>query len=67
MKTIKVKPRDGLIVRREENGKTISANGEDVPNTTYYRRRMKDGDLVNLDAAKTKAAVKKSTAKEGAE
>jgi hypothetical protein len=58
---LKVKPAPGVNVRRVENGKHIDAKGEDVPNNSYYRRRIKDGDLIDINAAKsdTKAAVKK--------
>jgi hypothetical protein len=58
---LKVKPREGVNVRRVESGKHIDAKGEDVPNNSYYRRRIKDGDLIDINAAKpdTKVAVKK--------
>lgn len=58
---LKVKPAQGVNVRRVENGKHIDAKGEDVPNNSYYRRRIKDGDLIDINAAKsdTKVAAKK--------
>jgi hypothetical protein len=58
---LKVKPREGVNVRRVESGKHIDAKGEDVPNNSYYRRRIKDGDLIDINAAKsdTKVAAKK--------
>lgn len=57
---LKVKPREGVNVRRQENGMHI-AEGEYVPNNSFYRRRIKDGDLIKIEenAATEKAPVKK--------
>lgn len=43
-----VKPaRPGLIVRQPEHGgEPLPAEGAVVPPTTYWRRRLKDGDIV---------------------
>lgn len=57
MDKLHVKPADGRQVRRED-GSIIPADGAQVPNSTYYRRRIKDGDLVKVDS---------KTAKKGAE
>ncbi|CCU70937.1 DUF2635 domain-containing protein [Thalassolituus oleivorans] len=58
---LKVKPAEGVNVRRIENGKHIAAAGEEVPNNSFYRRRIKDGDLIDINAGKsdTKVAAKK--------
>lgn len=57
MDKLHVKPAEGRQVRRED-GSIIPAEGAQVPNSTYYRRRIKDGDLVKVDS---------KTAKKGAE
>jgi len=56
---LKVKPAPGVNVRRQ-NGMHI-AEGEYVPNNSFYRRRIKDGDLIKIEenAAAEKATVKK--------
>ncbi len=42
-----VKPADGLIVSRENPAEgDIPAEGAEVALTSYYRRRLADGDLV---------------------
>lgn len=46
--TTKVQPAKGLQVR-QENGTPIPAKGMEVVLTKYYRRRLKDGDLVLMD------------------
>ena len=63
--TIKVKPREGVSVRRIENGEKIPTGGATVPNNSYYHRRIKDGDLIDT-AAKTTKPVAKPAAKKGA-
>ena len=48
-----LKPVKDMLVRTEDATRYVEADGEDLPNSAYYRRRMKDGDLVD--------ATKKST------
>lgn len=58
LKKVKVKPKDGLQVRFE-NGQVMPSAGADVVLTSYYRRRLNDGDLVRVETATaTKAAAK---------
>lgn len=60
--TIFVKPKDGQHVRHEASHKRVDTSGEHVPNSSYYRRRINDGDLVIVTTAPAqKAAAKKST------
>ena len=59
-----VKPAEGVNVRRVENGKHIDAKGELVPNNSFYRRRIKDGDLIDMNASE-KAAAEKAPLKKG--
>ena len=58
--TIRVKPRDGVSVRRVENGTKIPLQGADVPDNSYYQRRIADGDLIKIKPSKT-VATKKTT------
>lgn len=54
--TLKVRPKDGVQVRKED-GSLMPKAGCDVPNNTYYRRRLRDGDLV--ESKPTKKGVAK--------
>ena len=48
---IQVRPREGLRVRYEDPARGhVPPEGADVVLTTYYRRRIADGDLVLVDA-----------------
>ncbi|HDL8234137.1 TPA: DUF2635 domain-containing protein [Yersinia enterocolitica] len=48
---MKVKARDGVRVPREENARRyIEQEPVDVPQSTYYLRRLNDGDLVEVSA-----------------
>ncbi|UEX76990.1 DUF2635 domain-containing protein [Sediminicurvatus halobius] len=40
-----LKPRDGLQVRKPD-GRVLAAEGERVALTSYWRRRLRDGDVV---------------------
>lgn len=59
-KSITLKPRDGLQVRRPD-GRVLTPAGETVPDSPYWRRRLRDGDVVKTTAkrqAKAAAATK---------
>jgi hypothetical protein len=60
MKTLFVTPKTGVVVRREDTLKPLSEQGETVPDCSYYRRRIADGDLV-----KGTEPAPKSTGKKG--
>lgn len=45
MQTIKVKPKPGLKVLWPEDRRELKAEGEDVPRTSYWLRRVKSGDV----------------------
>ena len=48
-----VKPAPGMLVRFEDPSRGhIPADGAEVPVTSYYRRRMRDGDLIAAPAPK---------------
>ena len=44
--TLKVRPIKGVQVRKED-GSVMPEKGCEVPNNSYYRRRLRDGDLVD--------------------
>lgn len=47
MNTIFVKPaREGLIVRDPITKQIMPADGKEVTDSTYWRRRLRDGDVV---------------------
>jgi hypothetical protein len=52
---VKVTPKEGLRVRKE-NGQLIAAAGSEVVLNSYYRRRINDGDLL-LDKSKKETAT----------
>lgn len=45
MAFIKVKPKQGYIVRHPETLRILNANGEEVTHSSYWERRIKDGDV----------------------
>lgn len=40
-----VKPKDGLIVRDPATKRIIAAEGSEVPQSGYWMRRLRDGDV----------------------
>ncbi|MGO2354638.1 MAG: DUF2635 domain-containing protein [Marinomonas foliarum] len=60
LKKVKVKPKDGLQVRFE-NGQVMPSAGADVVLTSYYRRRLNDGDLVHVESKKAAATTAAKT------
>ena len=58
-----VKPNNGLSVRCPVKGSPLPKDGAEVPDNTFWRRRLRDGDVVN---AEPKAVAKtRSHKKEG--
>jgi hypothetical protein len=45
-KRLFLKPAEGRIVRREDDRELWPAEGDWTERTSYVRRRLKDGDLV---------------------
>ena len=45
MNTIQVVPVNGKLVRKEDGSGFIAEQGEAVPESIYYLRRIDDGDL----------------------
>lgn len=58
-----VRPGDGRVVYREDGARVIPDEGESVPLTTYYLRRLSDGDLVSAPRARPKRAPKSAEPK----
>lgn len=73
MAKILLKPREGVKVRAEDGSRFIDPKGEKLAMTRYYRARVEDGDLVDVEARKAatkaekapKAAGPKTEQKEG--
>jgi cytoskeletal protein RodZ len=54
-----VKPEAGRTVRDPVKGTLLPEEGAEVPESTFWNRRLRDGDVVKTDAAQqTKAASK---------
>jgi len=48
MNTIKIKPADGLTVRDPETRHPLAAKGETKAKNSYWMRRLRDGDVVEV-------------------
>ena len=61
-----VKAAPGLKVPREDKPRTYITDAKpvEVPENTYYLRRLAEGDLVRADAAKPQQAAKTEGKKE---
>ncbi|QJT15263.1 DUF2635 domain-containing protein [Aeromonas sp. 2692-1] len=53
-----LKPKEGLIIRKPDGSK-LAAEGERVPRTSFWLKRLADGDVVNMKPA-AKATNKKA-------
>jgi len=60
-----VKPKDGLSVRDPVKGSPLPAEGAEVPDTIFWRRRVRDGDVSITEKPVTTSVVtaKSTTAK----
>ncbi|MDX9860886.1 MAG: DUF2635 domain-containing protein [Rhodospirillales bacterium] len=47
-----LKPADPKIKVRKPDGSHLAPEGEDLPDTPYWRRRLKDGDVINTRPVK---------------
>lgn len=57
--TIKLKPAKGLLVAVPGERRNLREEGETVAITTYWRRRLADGDVVEIKGGESAAAAKK--------
>jgi len=58
MDTITVKAAEGLLVPREDNHRTYITEAEavTVPASTYYLRRIAEGDLIQVESAQVESS-----------
>jgi hypothetical protein len=63
MNTLNIKPaKENLIVRMpEKNNQPLPATGCEVPDNNYWRRRLHDGDVVQIEAPAVVKAGKPNT------
>lgn len=47
---MRVKPQDGMVVRNPIDGSRLPGSGKNVPNNSYWRRRLAAGDVVPVSA-----------------
>ena len=47
---MRVKPQEGKIVRNPLDGSRIPSGGRNVPNNSFWRRRLAAGDVVPAEA-----------------
>lgn len=52
-----VKPKEGAKIPRPENGRMLKPEGEEVDQSTYWRRRASDGDVTVTEVAQPVAPV----------
>lgn len=67
-KKVKVNVAEGKLVRHPLTNLPVK-DGDEVPLSTYFYRKIKDGDLIEVGAEQkvtTKKAVKKKAAKKSA-
>ncbi|WP_411197245.1 DUF2635 domain-containing protein [Klebsiella variicola] len=57
-----VKPKDGLSVRCPVRGEALPKEGAEVPDNTFWRRRLKDGDVSLVLEKSEKNTAKKEDA-----
>jgi len=51
---IKLKPAKGMLVRDPETGRHLDSKGENKPRSSYWLRRLNDGDVVEISGGKSK-------------
>lgn len=58
-KTVHIRPRAGAVVRDPETMQPLAEAGEHKPLSTFWRRRLRDGDVVEVKAEKPSLASTK--------
>lgn len=46
---MKIKPREGLIIRDPNSFEPLLAEGEDKPQTAYWLNHLKNGDVIVVE------------------
>ncbi|NOI14836.1 DUF2635 domain-containing protein [Vibrio hepatarius] len=59
--SITVKPAKKGVKVRKEDGKYLDEKGEQAKRTGFWIRRIKQGDVIDVEAEKAKAAAAKKT------
>lgn len=54
-----VKPKDGLSVRCPVKGEALPNSGAEVPDNTFWMRRLRDGDVTLVENKKPKNEERK--------
>ncbi|BBQ83933.1 DUF2635 domain-containing protein [Kluyvera cryocrescens] len=49
---LKIKPAPGRTVRDPQTMKLLAVDGETKPQTSFWLRRLKDGDVLPVEATK---------------
>lgn len=55
MQTVRIKPAAGLLVRLEDGSGYLAAEGQTVPLTGYWHRRIADCDVEEMPAEEASA------------
>lgn len=55
MSNLFLKPSPGLIVRDPESGEILPAEGRHKTDNEFWRRRLRDGDVIEADPAAEKS------------
>lgn len=59
---MKYRPKEGLTAFHEGSDRPIDPEGETLPDTAYYRRRIADGDLEPVPDTSKKRGAKDAPA-----
>lgn len=60
MQTLKIKPANkDVMVRDPESMKPLKTEGETKPRTTYWLRRIADGDVIDIEVEEQQKADQK--------
>lgn len=62
MERATLKPAEGLLVWLEDGTGHLPAEGQSVPLTSYYRRRLADGDVIDITSAAPAGTVETEAA-----
>lgn len=57
---MKIKPKEGYVVRDPQSHRPLKAEGEDKPRTQYWLRRLRDGDVTLCDDAQARAPAREA-------
>jgi hypothetical protein len=58
---ILIKAKKGVTIRRPDNGKVLSMDGEHVAKTPFWIRQIKSGDVIEVVSKPLKVVVEKDS------